>query len=134
MRFQRPPYSRTLQEILRDRGRWRNFAGHSPDGRRIQLWVAAGGDAWQWAVAHGKDYAMLLAPPEQDPASFVWSVLAGHDPVIIVPCGAFSTAEARALATAILRDGTRRVLVWGRSEYFVRGVACPEVSATEVTA
>lgn len=134
MRLRRPPYAGSLSDILRDRTAWRGFMGSSPDGTRLQLWVAAGPESWHWAKEYGTRWAFLLAPHRQDPASFDWSLLAGRDPVLILPCGALSTLEARTLAIPILRDGTRRVLVWGRPEYFIRGVACPEVSATEVAA
>jgi len=104
-----PPHGRELEAILAAPTCWPDYAGTSPDGHRLSIWVAIGPEAWAWCRRRLGRAAVLLCP-EVDPPAFDWSSCAGHDPVLIHRAGDVSPARVHALAAALLRDGVRTVL------------------------
>lgn len=118
-----PPYAKRLREMLADRSRWPSYVGTSPNGRHLTLWLLAGTKSWKQA----KDWEhtrrlFLLAPPDDDPQAFDWSLLAGHDPVLLMPCGDLFHSTELAIVSAVMRDGTERVLRSGTPRRYVREV------------
>jgi hypothetical protein len=114
----RPPYAARLAAILAHPETWPGRPGTSADGRHLTLWVLAGPDAWEVADLWGHPDAapaplFVLAPAEEAPAGFDWSVLRGHPPVLVRPCGDLSQGEVAALVGALVADGCERVLVLG---------------------
>jgi hypothetical protein len=53
----------------------------------------------------------VLAPPGEDPAQFDWTLLRGHPPVLVRPCGDLTHGETAQLVATLLRDGVGRVLL-----------------------
>ena len=105
-----PAYANILAQRLADPASWRRWAGTSADGTHVTFWVAHGPDAWNWAQKRISHRLLLAAPPGQDPCQFDWSILVGHDPVILVSCGVVDTQDVRSLIVAMMRDGVTRVL------------------------
>jgi len=105
-----PPFARELGERLQDRASWPKWAGTSPDGANVAIWVLVGADAWSVARQWRDSRLITLLPPGENPSGYDWRRSAGNDPVLIVPCGAVSDAEIHDLAAALLRDGARRAL------------------------
>lgn len=105
----RPPYAARLAAALADPGSWPDRPGTSADGTALTIWVLCGPDAWDVARAYVDAGALFaLSPPGEDPATFDWTDLAGHPPILIR--GQLSAAELGRLAAAILRDGGGRIL------------------------
>ena len=105
-----PPYGRTLADRLSKPATWPQYAGTSPDGAAVTVWVALGPGAWDWAQDGADAFLLTILPPGADPASYDWRCLAGHDPVILQRCGPVQESDIHALADALLRDGVQRVL------------------------
>ena len=114
-----PPYCHELAARLRQPKNFSHFAGTSADGRRPQLWVGLGPNAWAWAQRHIERRLLTLLPPGDNPSAFDWRLLSGFDPVFIVACGPVEQSEIRALVAAIMRDGTQKILVGGDSAVVV---------------
>ena len=120
MAFPVPPYGRVLAQHLANRSSWPRWAGTSPDGQHVTIWVAAGDKgAWSWATEQIEHRLLLVAPLDRDPAIFNWSVLCDHAPVIVVSFDDPPHEFLERLAVAILRDGCVRVLI-GLSNGLVR--------------
>lgn len=88
-----PPYGRRLRE----------------HGRRDTFWIAAGCDAIAWAAEHEHLHA-LAAPPDLEPATRDWSLVAGSPPVVVYVAGELPGGYLDRLAAELLRDGAGRVL------------------------
>lgn len=108
-----PPYGRKLRARLANRAHWARWYGTSPDGKAVSVHVVAGAAAWDWARGESDRRLLVVAPHSEDPARFDWSALAGHDPVLLVHAGALADEDAQRLVTALMHDGTRRVLAIG---------------------
>lgn len=122
-RRRQPPYAARLRAMLADRSRWSSYVGTSPNGRHLTLWLLAGIEAWKQAKAwQHAPRLFLLAPIDNDPLTFDWSLLAGHDPVLLMPCGDLFHSTEIALVYAVMRDGTERVLRSGTPRRYVREV------------
>jgi len=105
------PFSRTLAAILADPSKWPLCVGTSPSGRRLQVWVFAGSEAWEFSKSRHDRYAMVLVPPGEPAAGFDFSLLANCTPPILLQhCGSLSSDAESQIARAIIRDGGRRVL------------------------
>jgi hypothetical protein len=105
-----PPYGRTLADRLSKPITWRQYAGTSPDGSAVTVWVGIGPNAWYWARERVDSFLLTILPPDTDPSALDWRVCAGHDPVVVQRCGDVQEGEVHALADALLRDGVQRVL------------------------
>jgi hypothetical protein len=106
------PYGRILERRLISRSSWPHWAGTSPDGQHVTIWVGAGDrGAWSWAAAEVERRLLLVAPTDKDPAGFNWSVLCDHAPVIVAPFDDPPSEFIERLVVAILRDGCARVLI-----------------------
>lgn len=107
-----PPYAHALRVALSQPAGWCQFMGTSADGTKPTLWVLAGSGAWdmarEWKALRR---LFLVLPPGEAPAGFNWSVLAGHDPVILKVAGDLAATEVQALVLALMRDGVQRVLL-----------------------
>lgn len=104
-----PPYAREIAAALAS-GNLCNCWGTSGDGKHPTLWLLVGSLAWRQARTwHGTRLVTLL-PPDNDPESLDWAVLAGHDPVMLLRCGDVAGDIIRRLLAAVMRDGTLRVL------------------------
>jgi len=101
------PYSKRLSELLSDPTI--KTAGSSATGVR-SVYMIAGSQAWRKAHEIENSHAFLLLPPTEDPSQYDWSLLAGHDPIIVLVEGDASPDEFLALATALDRDGVNRIL------------------------
>ena len=121
-----PPYAHALRVALSQPAGWLRVMGTSADGQHPTLWVLAGAGAWDLA-REWKDLRrlFLVLPPGENPAGFNWSVLAGHDPVILKVAGDLAGAEVQALVLALMRDGVQRVLLAGEG-----GLALYKVEAS----
>jgi hypothetical protein len=117
-----PPYGAALRRVLASPASWAGRPGTSADGRHPTLWVLAGPDAWetayQWThpqMTGGLDPVppplFVLAPPAEAPGDFDWSLLRGHPPALVRPCGDLTHGATSQLVAALLRDGAGRVLV-----------------------
>lgn len=109
-----PPFAHQLRVALSQPAGWLGFMGTSADGTKPTLWVLAGSGAWDLS-REWRDLRRLFVvlPPGDDPAGFNWSVLAGHDPVVLKVVGDLAGAEVQALVLALMRDGVQRVLFAG---------------------
>ncbi len=97
---------------LADRATWAQWAGTSPDGNAITIWIAAGsGAAWEWARTEAEKRLLLVAPADRDPGMLDWTLLAPHAPAIVIPFDFTPATFLDRLAAAILRDGSRYILV-----------------------
>lgn len=105
-----PPFARELAARLANRASWPRWAGTSPDGHHISIWVGLGPDAWQWAREHINQRMLTIIPPDEDPNSYDWRMLAGHDPVILFSAGDTSGDEVRAVVSAMMRAGVKGVV------------------------
>lgn len=104
-----PPYAREIAAALAS-SNLSNYWGTSADGKNPALWLLVGSLAWRQARTwHGTRLVTLL-PPDNDPESLNWAVLAGHDPVLLLRCGEVAGDSVRHLLAAVMRDGTQRVL------------------------
>jgi hypothetical protein len=106
-----PPYSKIISPIMG--AAW----GLSPDGLHYPFWVLFGPGAWgkarQWRQSMRR---FVLLPPGDAPSAYGWGVLRGHPPVLLLPCGAVTGEEVKALVVALLRDGVERVLYLGAKD------------------
>ena len=106
-----PPYAKRLREVLTAPGTWPTFAGTSPDGRNISIWVLAGSNTWNVAGEYARGrYLFLACPPDTDPEALDWRLLRGRDPVLLRQCGQLDGDTLKRLMLALLRDGAERVL------------------------
>lgn len=105
-----PPYSRDLAATLAT-GNLSDWWGSSSDGHHATLWLLVGADAWRVAQSwrHARRLVTLL-PPEQNPEDFTWRVLAGHDPILMMRCGATAGEVVERLLHAAMVDGVQRVI------------------------
>lgn len=119
-----PPYGRRLADVLARPATWPGYIGTSKDGRRLTVWVLVGAAAWSLAREwEPQRRAFLVCPPDAGPADFDWRMLAGHDPILLRPCGEVDGDHIRRLVTAMMRDGVRRVL---RTDSGARYLARPQ--------
>jgi len=107
-----PPFGRHLHDVLAAPETWPRYAGTSPDGQHLTIWISIGPDSWAWARERQGRFLVLVVPPGDDPSVYDWSLLAGgaHDPILIVRAGDVSPQVIRALAEALILDGVGRVL------------------------
>ena len=87
---------------------------------RGTIWVVVGSGAWAFARDRVDEHHLgvfTLLPPGEDPATFDWRLLAGHDPILLVQAGAIDGDQVRQLAHAILMDGTERILTEDGGRY-----------------
>jgi hypothetical protein len=103
----RPPYGAQIAGILRDPARLAGFVGCT--AHRASVWIATGPDAWDWQRAHPRHLVVVL-PDGDDPASYSWNFLAGHEPVLVIGPAAADPDSRRRIAAALMRDGCSRVL------------------------
>jgi|SRR5918992_4793331 hypothetical protein len=100
-----PPYGRRL--IGRFASGWR------PASKAV--FIAAGSDAWRiarrWDSESGHR-ALLCLPPDSDPSSFDWGVVAGLDCIVFVAGDVMEDVLDR-LAAHVLRAGAGRVVACG---------------------
>lgn len=107
----RPPYSQIVAAALAEPATWPQWFGTSPDGKRVSLFVAAGGPrAWAWARHEIEHRLVLMAPQERDPCEYSWRLCAEHAPAIIFSFDA-TVEHMERCAIALLRDGAERTLV-----------------------
>jgi len=114
-----PPYSHELAARLRQPKNFSRYAGTSANGRNPQLWCGIGPRVWDWAQRFFDRRLLTLLPPGDDPEIFDWRLLAGNDPLFVVACGPVEQSEIRALVAAMMRDGTKKILVGGDSRITV---------------
>lgn len=76
----------------------------------VSVWIAIGVGAWSWVRERQRTHIATLCPPSDDPATFDWSLCAGHDPVLLQLAGATEGEQVRALIEALMRGGVNRVL------------------------
>ncbi len=121
-----PPYGIILRERLADRANWPRWAGTSPDGNHVSIWIACGPGAWQWARAHIDHRLLLVAPLGEDPARYNWRMLRGHDPVTLLSCGAITADDVLAVVRAMMACGVDRVMHGGAHKITRYRRATPE--------
>lgn len=104
-----PAYGKRLVDVISRPECWRDYAGTSPDGSGLSIWVAIGPEAWQFARDRGR---MLIAviPEGENPENFNFSFVRGQDPILIEQCGECGIDFIQAVVAALIRDGARRVL------------------------
>ena len=118
------PYHKRLETILRNPANWPRYQGTSPNGSSLSIYVFGGSQAWP----AGKEAAdsrllFLVANPDQDPSLYDWSILAGHEPIPVIPKGHLPKYMAEAIAAALIEDGVEGVLIPngdGRGQRYIR--------------
>ncbi len=103
----KPPYHKRLQVLLSDPSI--KTAGSSASCSR-SIYVITGNHSWHKAREIENSHSFLLLPPSDDPFQYDWSILAGHDPIIVIVEGEASTDQLFALASALDRYGVNRIL------------------------
>lgn len=104
-----PPYSRELLAALSEPS-LRGWCGSSADGSRATLFLLVGPNVWPFARASRGVRLLTLLPPGEAPEDFSWGVLAGHDPVLLVRCGATEGALIHRLVRCVLTAGVNRII------------------------
>ena len=104
-----PPYAKILRARLADSTSWWKWSGTSAVGT-VTIWVACGPDCWNWARKRIGTFLVTLCPPNEPPERFDWSLLAGHDPILVERCGKVSDDFAHRLCAALINDGVTRIL------------------------
>ncbi|MGM0553283.1 MAG: hypothetical protein ACQETK_05700 [Pseudomonadota bacterium] len=102
-----PPYARQRLQALRD--------------PLATVWVPIGSGVWGW-TRQRPAHLILPVPPGEDPAHFDWRCCAGHEPILVVRCGAVDGDRMERLLRTLLRDGVRRVLDDTGVRYLAEGV------------
>ncbi len=110
MRRRYPPYGRLLAKRMARPDTWRRNWVTSPDGKRVSLFVLAGVDAWRLGHEWIEHRLLAVSAPDSDPTIYDWSILAGHPPILVWPCGRCGSAHLECLICALIRDGCERVL------------------------
>lgn len=108
-----PPFGKELAARLADRASLPRWAGTSPDGQHLSIWVSIGPNSWQWAREHIDHRLLLIVPSGEDPAAFDWRILAGHDPVILFSAGDTSSDEIKAAVLALMTCGVNKIIHGG---------------------
>jgi len=113
-----PPFGRHLHDVLAAPETWPRYAGTSPDGQHLTIWISIGPDSWAWARERQGRFLVLVVPPGDDLSIYDWRLLAGgvHEPILIHRAGDVSPAYVHALAAALIRDGVGRVLDTGSGD------------------
>jgi hypothetical protein len=107
MRLRTPPFGRELRDRLQgDLVRW---WGASPDGKAAPVFLLCGAEAWRVAREWEPRRLLVLMPPAEDPATYDWSILRGHDPVLLCRCGRTEGDGVVMLLKAIMAAGVLRV-------------------------
>lgn len=110
-----PPFAQQVRAILDDPDRRRASFGAAPNGRLAQVHLVVGLHAWDRATRFMQariPRLALLLPAGQDPASFDWSVCSHKHagmPIVILSSSGTPIETLDALASAVLRDGCRRL-------------------------
>ena len=102
--------------ILNDPAKLEKYSGHNRDCSRGTVWIATGPGAWDWKYRHPRQLTIVF-PFGDNPNSYYWGFLCGHEPLLILPPVANSPEERQALALAMARDGLLAVLAVGGSGY-----------------
>ena len=110
MKKRLPPFGREVERILKTPSELRQFSGCR--GKRGSVWIATGPNAWTWRNDHPL-HLCLVMPYGEDPFSFRWNFLKGHEPPLILPPIADDPEMRAPLAAAMLRDGVLSVLACG---------------------
>ncbi len=107
MKTRLPPFGREVSRILNTPSELNCFACcHATRG---SVWVATGPGAWDWKYRH-PHLLTIVMPDGDDPRSYYWGFLHGHEPPLILPPMADDFEACLFLARAMLRDGCDSVL------------------------
>lgn len=113
-----PPYARELRDRLA--GDLRGYWGTSPDGQHATLLIVLGSQAWRVAEQWRADRLLTVLPPGSNPAEFDWQIMRASSPPIAWSFGTVSDDELYALARALFRDGSDRLLALPSGLRFVK--------------
>jgi len=112
-----PPYTRRLIEILRSASNYPRYFGTSADGAHLTLWVLIGKDAWCKANSFINTHKVFIVIPyEENPKSFTYNYLVGHDPVLLLQCGDVDKHTIETAVISLMRDGVQRILFLGKKK------------------
>lgn len=120
-RLKRPPYSAYLCAALCHPEKWPQYAGTSPDGTCVSIFLIVGSKAWKKASTLENSHLFLMLPPGDDPLLYDWTPLRGHDPIIgIIEGDPPSEKGYYNLASALIRNGVQRFIRPGNDGSGVR--------------
>lgn len=103
------PYGRHVLAARRS-GELCGFVGTSRDGLTPTIWLLVGINAWTVARRWSRDRLIVVAPCDEDAATFDWSCIGGADPVLLVRCGDVDGRYLERALAAVFRDGVDRIL------------------------
>ena len=112
-----PPYARRVIQILSSPSDYSHYAGTSANGKFLTFWVLIGEDAWYKANALKKTQNLfILIPLEENPGSFAFDFLVGHDPILLLQCGGVDKQTIKSTVVSLMRDGVCRILFLGKNK------------------
>ena len=105
-----PPFGAHVSRILANPTELKQYACCL--AYRGSVWVATGPGAWDWKYRHPHLLTIVL-PYGENPHSYSWGFLRGHEPPLILPPVADDVELCTELAAAMMRDGVLSVLAVG---------------------
>ena len=119
MKKRLPPFGAQVSRILSNPNELKQYA--CCHAHRGSVWVATGPGAWDWKYRHPHLLTIVL-PFGDNPHSYSWGFLHGHEPPLILPPVADDLEMCTELAAAMMREGVLAVLAVGgpRSMRFLK--------------
>ena len=115
MKNKYPPYGKQLMTVINNPQTWRQYHGTSSDGKHLNIWIAIGSQAWDWAKIRVGHKLVVVVPEDESPDIYRFSFVKGHDPILVQQCGETTTDFIKSLVVALIRDGAQRVLAFGKN-------------------